>query len=165
MRFDQADIARRIHAQMFQIARGEHFPHPTQQRQTPITTARKRRLPGSFCPEVQQPSVRIPALCIEKTAAITDIGIIVPKLVTVIAQREWLGQRAFKRLEPPKATQPVWIIETQRRRTMRVGIAQGQFRKVGRLDRIEKIFAQRMNGGFGLKRYSPSSAPKWVCTD
>jgi hypothetical protein len=98
----------------------------------------------------------------QESAPIANIWIIMPELVTVIAQRQWLWQRAIKGLELSKTRDPIDIRKPYRSRAIRVGVTQRMFGKARRTNGVGKILAQFMDGSGWTEVYSPISAPKWV---
>ena len=146
-----------VDPQRLQPGGGQHLAHPALERQPTVTKAAVGGLTGTLGAEIEQPAgARLPHLREQKAAPVAQIGVVVLELVPVVLQRQWLGQRAFKGLEPPEMRQPALVgqpAQPDARRPVTVGVAQPGLREIGGLHRVEEGLteAQVIAGGLKLR--------------
>ena len=125
--FDYRKSLRRIHAERFEHLGGQNLPHRALQRQPPIAPTAPRRGARSLSAEIHESPGFVPHLGEEKASSIADLGIVDPELMTVIAQRERVGEIAGQGIEPPEMAHPVGIAQIiQPHRSRRAVIAPAQ---------------------------------------
>ena len=145
-RLDQRQRAAGRHAQRLQHLGRQDLAHATLQRQPPVAEAAVRRLARALGAEIHQPTCAVVHLREGKAPPVTDIGVVVAKLVAVIAQRQRLRQRVGQRREPAEVRHPFGIgqrVQPDLGRRAAVAKAQPRLGKIGRRHRIPEVGAER----------------------
>ena len=91
-RFDDRECLGGFNAKRLQHLGRQYLADGPLQCQSPVAVAAVWCSPRTFGAKVQQAPQMITHLRKQETATIADIGIIVPELMPVITQRQWLWQ-------------------------------------------------------------------------
>jgi hypothetical protein len=151
-RLDQRQRAAGRHVQRLQHLGRQYFAHPALQRQSAIAEAAVRGLSRSLGAKVHQPPGTIPHLRKGEAAPVADLRVVLTELVTVIAQRQRLRQRAGQGHEPSETPGPFRVVERVEPDLARRGIvakAQGGLGKVGGRHRVPEGRAEIEQGSLG----------------
>ena len=151
-RFNQAEGLGRVDAKRFEIGRREDFAHAALEGEPSVALARPGGLAGALGAEVEQAARAVSHLCVEKSAAISQLGIVRAELVAVIPHGQWPGQVARQRIESQKVAEPLGIVEIAEADGVcpaTVAKAQHSGRKMGWFYRICEMICQRKKRGRG----------------
>ena len=110
-RLDKAEGLGRVHAERFEIGRGEDFADSALEGQPAIALTRPGGLAGALGAEIEQAAAAVAHLCVEKTTAVSQLGIVRAELMAVIPHGQWPGQVAGQRIESREVAEPLGIGE------------------------------------------------------
>lgn len=108
---DDRECFRGTYPERFEQFRCQYLANCAFQREAAIAVAAPRRLPGTFGPEIEEPTAAVAQLGVEKPASVAQVGVINPELMAVVTQGERPGQVLRQRFETPEMSDPARIVD------------------------------------------------------